>query len=204
MSLPPKAFYALPEIAARWGCSITDIAGWASLGELRIVTGTTPIQAGAEIIAGLVEIAAADMLTMFRRCGMGKFNSHARRVRPLEGSDVATWRYVTNPEDGLPIHMDDLIILAADVHRFETDHEVFGPVRTVVSGPGVRPRHDWEAFWQHLLVRIYRDGVPDTQEELTTEMREFFARRSEDGDAPDESTVRKRIKTVWHELKAQS
>jgi hypothetical protein len=39
MALPPRAFFTLHETASRWGCSIADIAGWATEGKLDLVTG---------------------------------------------------------------------------------------------------------------------------------------------------------------------
>lgn len=202
MGLPPKVFYTLTEAAARWSCSTMDIAGWASLGQLRIVTGTCPVQAGALTIAGLVEISAADMLSMFRSCEGGPIEGYAKRVRPADGEADLPWSFVTEPVEGISVRMADLMILASDAKRFEEEHEIFGRPR--MSTASSQPKYDWEAFWQHLAVRIYRTGLPETQEELVLEMQDFFARRSPDGQAPDGRTLRRRITPVWRELKDQT
>jgi len=56
MALPPKAFYSLIEAAARWNCSIADLAGWASVGRFDIVAGIGLTQCGEEMLAGFVAI----------------------------------------------------------------------------------------------------------------------------------------------------
>ena len=32
MALPPREYFTLHEAAARWDCTLADIAGWASAG----------------------------------------------------------------------------------------------------------------------------------------------------------------------------
>ena len=59
MALPPRVFYTLTEAAARWGCSPSDIVGWASIGTIEIVTGLAPSYLGGRQIAGLVTVAGA-------------------------------------------------------------------------------------------------------------------------------------------------
>lgn len=39
MGLPRRVFYTIHEAAARWGCTVSDIAGWAGTETLKIVTG---------------------------------------------------------------------------------------------------------------------------------------------------------------------
>lgn len=197
MGLPPRVFFTLTEAAARWGCAVADIAGWASTGQLRIVTGIAPARAGAEMIAGLVEVSAADMLSMFRRCGSGPLEGQVRRVRVLEAGQAGQWAYITDPADGVSVAMPDLLILASDVLNFEDEHELFGKSR-VGSTPF---KYDWDAFWHHLALRLFREGMPESQNELIAEMQEFFARRSEKGEVPDERTIRKRVNPLWRELR---
>jgi hypothetical protein len=71
MALPKRVWFTLHEVAARWGCNIADIAGWADAGHFCIITGVTPIRSGAEIVAGKVALAPMDILPLFRRCGTG-------------------------------------------------------------------------------------------------------------------------------------
>ena len=54
---------------------------------------------------------------------------------------------------------------------------------------------------QHaVLKRIYSDGFPARQRDLVVEMQEWFIANSAEGDAPDESTISRRIQAVWKEL----
>ena len=51
-----------------------------------------------------------------------------------------------------------------------------------------------------------RDGLvrfPATQTALIVEMQEWFIANSLHGSAPDESTIRQRIKVIWRALKAE-
>jgi ABC-type arginine transport system ATPase subunit len=66
MSLPPRSFYSVNEVAARWECCPTDIAGWALAGRLPMMTAVGPLACGAEPVVGLVQINAADIMAMFR------------------------------------------------------------------------------------------------------------------------------------------
>ena len=54
MALPQRPFFSLTEAAARWGCVIADIVGWADAGRFRILTGIAPVRCGDEVIVGSV------------------------------------------------------------------------------------------------------------------------------------------------------
>ena len=70
MALPPRVFFTLDEAAARWGCNIADVAGWADVGKFRIMTGIGPVRCGDEIVAGQFEILPMDLIPMFRSAGL--------------------------------------------------------------------------------------------------------------------------------------
>jgi hypothetical protein len=91
MGLPQRAFYPVHETAARWGCTVSDIAGWAATGSLKIVTGIPPVLCGEERVAGMISIDPADILPMFRRCGTGPQEANLQRIKPLEATD---WLYI--------------------------------------------------------------------------------------------------------------
>ena len=57
MALPPRVFYTLQEVTARWGCNIADVAGWADAGRFRIITGIAVVRCGDEIVAGKVVLS---------------------------------------------------------------------------------------------------------------------------------------------------
>lgn len=201
MPLPPKYLYSIVEAAARWGCSVADVAGYAATGHLRIATGVRPLQCGGEVVTGLVEVAMQETLPALRRAGATK-PIQIYRVRPFgedEGTPVAQWHLISQPIEGLSVAVEDLCVPGADVAAFEAEFEIFGKPR--LPGSGTKPKYDWEAFWQYLSVRLYREGLPDTQEELVREAQDWFMRRSDDGDAPDGRTLRRRITPLWYELR---
>ncbi|TXB65692.1 hypothetical protein FQV27_16710 [Paracoccus aurantiacus] len=60
-------------------------------------------------------------------------------------------------------------------------------------------RHGWHS--RDGPARLWR-GLPATLTELVVEMKEWFVQTSADSDAPDESTIRKRIGPIWYQLSA--
>ena len=100
MGLPQRVFYPVHEIATRWGCSVSDVAGWATMGQLRIVTGIPPVECGEWRAGGLVQVEPMDILPMFRSCGTGPREVRLYRVRPIESDE---WLYITAPADGVRV-----------------------------------------------------------------------------------------------------
>lgn len=194
MSLPRRAFFTIFEAAARWGCTPSDIAGWAEDGRLSIVTGVSFAQAGEAPIAGRVEIQPMDVLPMFRRDGSGPQAFHARRVRPLDGDARGGWVFVTEPERGIEVFLADLLIAASEVDAFERECDLLRRPREVSS------KYNWDEMYVAVCRRIFERGLPESQKEFVREMQEWFIRRSDDGDAPDESTIRRKINPLWREL----
>jgi hypothetical protein len=87
----------------------------------------------------------------------------------------------------------------ASVVLFEQTHEIN---RTWSAGPGVQGRYDWDGFHVAVMKRIHDRGLPATQTALIVEMQEWFIANSANGSAPDESTIRLRIKVIWRALNA--
>jgi hypothetical protein len=84
MGLPQRVFYHIHETAARWGCTVCDIAGWTTMGMLKIVTGIPPVLCGEERVAGLISVDPTDILPMFRRYGTGPQEARVLRIKQLE------------------------------------------------------------------------------------------------------------------------
>lgn len=196
MALPNRVIYTLTEAAARWNCHIADIAEWAMSDQLEITIAIPPTCFGAEILSDLVVIAPSDILAMFRRCGTGPRKGVIRRVRLPGGRE---WKYIPPSEAGLRVTRDDLLIQAGTLARFEEKHGVF---RRVNSNPS--KGHDWEGFYGALILRIFQNGLPEKQGDLVGEMLDWFIANSTDGDAPDESTVRKRVSPILRMLHAEA
>lgn len=195
MAVLPRIFYTITEAAARWGCAPADIAGWAHHGQLEIVTGIGPVRCGAETVAGMVTISVADILPMFRRSGSGPREMPVRRIRRPE---EAEWLLITEPAEGITIAKEDLLITAAEVTRFEKEHEIFGRPHT---GGRFQEKYDWDAFWRAVVIRVHAKGVPETLKEFVDELEGWFMTHSSAGDCPSDSVIRKRLSPLWRALR---
>lgn len=197
MGLPQRVFYTVHEVAARWGCTVSDLAGWSTNGSLRIVTGISPVECGARRASGLVQIQPMEILPMFRRCGTGPQSAHLRRIRLL---GEAEWLDITIPAEGVQVSIGDLMILHGDVHQFEDTHNLFG---RIAEGRmlGEDGDYDWPAMNAEVTRRVFEEGLPASQAEWIRELQDWFAERSETGQFPDERSIRRRLKPILDALK---
>jgi hypothetical protein len=203
--LPPRSFYSLAEIAARWSVTSFDLVGWCTDGLLALSIALPPVKAGAETVSGLVDVDGPHVFPLFRRDGASSATVAIRQVRSSEHG----LRWITEPAEGVVITPADVLVRRGEVERFEEQHGIFGgvvrPSGTAESparprgGPGVPPRYDWDAFYGALARRIHEHGIPVTQAELVRDMLNWFEQRDIDH-APDESTIKRKIKAVWQEL----
>jgi hypothetical protein len=195
MGLPPRVFYTLSEVTARWDCSLADLAGWATAGHFDIVTALPPTEVGGASIAGFVAVSVTDILPMFRRCGTGPATRVLCRVRPLEGND---WVVLPAPRHAVEVALADLLIMAADVRRFEEDCELLRrpPGR---GGPGTN--YDWDGMYVAIIRRVHEHGVPVSQADWVSEVQDWFVIRSEGAAVPDERTIRRRLTPIWRALR---
>ncbi len=196
MGLPQRVYYTLQEAAARWDCSLADIAGWASVGRFDIVTAIAPIVTGTQILAGLVVVPVPDILLMFRRHGTGPSSSRLVRVRPLDQDE---WFMIPATAEPIDVAIDDLLILADQARRFEDECDL---LRRPASNIGSTTRYDWDAMYIALIQRVHDRGVPETQAEWVGEVQDWFVSASETGEVPDERTIRRRLSPIWKALRA--
>lgn len=197
MSVLPRVFFTMTEVVARWGCSPADVAGWAHLGQLELITGITPVICGDTQMVGLVAVSVTDILPMFRRTGEIPEKFPIRRIRAQGEAD---WRLITEPAEGILVSMDGLLITSDAVRRFETEYEILGRTH---GGRGPEPKYDWDAFWRAVVVRVYEHGVPETLKEFTDELSDWFMTHSPTGSCPSDSVIRKRLSPLWHELRRE-
>jgi len=197
MGLPQRAFYPVHETAARWGCTVSDIAGWSAMGTLKIVTGIPPVECGDQRVAGLVKIAPTDVLPMFRRCGTGPQEAYLRQVQQLEAEE---WLFITAPENGVLVSIGDMMIMGKEVRRFEAANELFGRVAGG-AGLGDDGEYDWAGMSVEITRRVFEEGLPKSQGAWVRELLDWFATHSEDGRIPDEKSVRTRLIPVLLALK---
>lgn len=194
MAFPAQVFYSIHEVAMRWGCSVTQVVNNAIADELDLVTGVSQIMFGEECVVGLISVPGCAVRPLFRPFGKGAKKIYLTEAR-LTPNDP--WRSITKPARGVRLTAADIMITAKEIDRFEEDHGI-GRTRSV--GPGAPLKYDWDGFYIAVLKRIYANGFPARQRDLVVEMQEWFIANSAEGDAPDESTIRRRIQAVWKEL----
>jgi len=202
MSLPPRSFYSLTEVAIRWSVTPFDIIGWSTDGLLSLSIALPPVVTGpSETLSGLADVEAPHLLPLFRRDGAPSPTVAIRRVKTGEED----FRGIMEPAEGVTITAADVLVKRSEIERFERQFGFFNGHGAAEAagrrrgGPGVPPRHDWDAFYAALTRRIHEHGIPQTQAELVREMRDWFEQRV-DEHAPDESTIRRKITKVWREL----
>ncbi len=149
MALPPRVLFTLLEVAARWGCTTTDIAEWAALERLELLTSVPLVQAGDAPIVGLVALHAADLMPMFRRDGSGPPEVRVHRLRPQNQDQ---WVFITTPAKGVRVAKADLLISATEMTRFEEENEL---VRRPSSQPAAY-KYDWDAMYVAVIKRNRR------------------------------------------------
>lgn len=194
MPLPQRAFYTVQEAALRWECSLGDLAGWAAIGKLEIVTAIRPVIQSGNVHAGFVAVETADILDLFWPGeGVADF-AILRRFRPVGTEE---WVLIENPADFVQVRLGRLMITLEEMHRFETTH---GLMRRLTINNGAPSRHNWEGLLAFLIHRVHAEGVPATQGELIVIAQDWFAQNSEGGEIPDESTIRRRLGPIWKML----
>jgi len=195
MGLPPRVFYTLSEISIRWDCSLADLAGWASAGRFDIVTALPPTEVGSASVAGFVAVSVTDILPMFRRCGTGPTTRILRRVRPLEEKE---WVILPPPPDAIEVALADLMIMAADVSRFEEDCEI---ARRPAPRAAPGTNYDWDGMYVAIIRRVHEHGLPASQADWVSEVQDWFVIRTEGANVPDERTIRRRLTPIWRALR---
>ena len=197
MGLPPRAFYSIQEAAARWDCSLSDIAGWASVDRFDIAVGIGPTQCGDQVLAGFVAVSVPDILPLFGHGETAPGNRRLKRIRALGETD---WQLITKPVKGIFVTLADLTITAEDVRQFEEECDL---LRRPAAHIGSTSNYNWDGMYIFLILRVHDQGVPPTQAEWVGEVQEWFVRQSQTGKVPDESTIRRRITPIWKSLRDQ-
>lgn len=195
MGLPPKIYFSLPEVAARWECNLSDLAGWASVGRFSIIAGIGPVTCGARMISGFVAVSVPDVLPLFKHADGGSKSCRLKQVRVLDEDD---WHIITRPAKGVSVTLGDLMVLSQDARRFEEECDL---LRRPAAHIGSTTGYDWDGMYIFLIRRVYDLGVPPTQAEWVGEVQEWFVRTSQTGKVPDERTIRRRITPIWKALR---
>ena len=162
--------------------------------DLDLVVGFALVKFGKEAGCGLMSVAGSEVRPLFRPFGDAAKKVYVKQARRLGAED---WKIITEPAEGVNLAAADIMITASKMERFEDAH---GVGRGWSSGPGAPSRYDWDGFYIALMKRVHVGGFPARQKDLIIEMQEWFIANSPVGEAPDESTIRRRIQTVWQAL----
>ena len=196
MAFPARCLFTIVEVSARWICSPTQIVDWAISDEIDLVAAFGQVKIGDENASGLLSVPGTEVRPLFRPFGDAAKKVYVKQARR---PNTSTWLTITDPARGVRFTAADIMITAAEIERFEQAHDIN---RSRSGGPGAPGRYDWDGFHIALMKRILDRGLPATQTALIVEMQEWFIANSTHGSAPDESTIRQRIKVIWHTLKA--
>jgi hypothetical protein len=196
MRLPGQFLLTVYDVSLRWGCAQTQIISWAIADELAIVAAFPTSTIGGEVTGGLHQIAGSDVRPLFRPFGDAERQVRLKRARKIGGQQCLL---VSEPAEGVVKNAADVLVTLTEVERFEEAHGL-GAVRGRGAGPGMPPRYDWDGFYIEVIKRLFRNGLPERQKDLVVEMQEWFIANSPSAEAPDESTIRRRIQAIWHEL----
>lgn len=163
-----------------------------------MMTAVSPVVCGTEPVAGLVQVNAAEIMVMFRRCARSAKSCMVRRILP---EDCTVWHYITNPKQGLRLSRADLLLKADDVLAFEEECDLLRRKGGRKGGAGgSEPRYDWDGMFVEMVRIMNEQGIPKKQAEFVSLIIDWFHSESETGDIPDESTIRKRVAAVWRRL----
>ncbi|WP_210877230.1 hypothetical protein [Roseovarius autotrophicus] len=198
MPLPGQSLFSIDEVSARWIAAPHQVAQWAAQERLEVVTSVGPVHAGDEDVAGLVVVAMADLLPMFRRDGSGPASMRLRRLRKIGERE---WRMVSDPADGVMVAAGDLLIDVAEMGRFEEENDL---MRRAHAGKGPEPKYDWDAFWRAMAIYVHQHGVPPTLKELTAAMSNWFLDQSDGKSSPSDSVIRKKLSPLWNQLRSET
>ena len=210
MPLPRRTLFSLPEIARRWGVGVHDLGCYAIEETLHLSTVVNGIDAeigryvegedgntvrvcdGRHSLSGVYRVFGFDAWPVF--------TGESTVIRRLRADEAGAFIEIDEPAGGLEIGLADLVIAREERERFEAVHGLNGVVAATPTvsrrtGPGRLPRHDWDGFWIAVCTYIHDNGWPETQAALVRNLMDELDGYS--NDAPDESTVRKKVSRLW-------
>lgn len=133
------------------------------------------------------------MLRRYDRC------SSKRRITRVRYPGESEWAIAIGLDEGMTIGQLDLQLSSEMTKAFE---EAYVNPRRCGGGPVTK--YDWDGFYAAMTRRIHEEGIPRNQAELIGVMQDWFVANSSHGDAPDESTIRKKVSRIWQELRGSA
>lgn len=199
-----RPFFYLTELPARWGRSLSEIAGWALAGRLNLMVPIAPVQCGTERASGIVRVQAEDVARLFHPDNPIDLSCAVIRILPTVALEPV---YVTDPAGGIDVRLRDLMLDAEEVGEFEQLNDLLGigtrfaRKKTGGSvGQGRPAGYEWETMLVDVMIDISENGMPDRQEDFLKLILDWFTENSADGAVPEVSTVRKRYAQIWWRL----
>ena len=114
-------------------------------------------------------------------------------------ADPGSYLQVSKPDgEGHTVQRDDLVIRRAELERFEHAQGITQRPEPAAQR-GAPVRFDWDRFWIEVCRVVHEDGLPRTQSELISRMSAWFDRN--EPSSPDESTIKKKLKPLWHTIR---
>ena len=167
MAFVARNFYSVLETSFRWECSQTEIVDLAMAEKIDLVVALPNVRFddGTEATMGVIQ--GGVVRPLFRGYGASEEQVFIRQARPPNCS----WKRIEEPKEGIRVMAPDVLIMAAEVERFEDEN---GLVRRVVSGPGAQTRYDWDGFYCEIICRVQERGLPTKQKELIDDMVDWF------------------------------
>ncbi len=218
-----KPFYRLDEVCARWGMSQQDVAAFAHEGDLVLAfiaprmpvsvgewdktdeRQWAPIIHGIDYISGLTELTAKDAWDILRA---GEHDITQVLAKDNYFVDI---RSASGGGGSFTVSVEDIVVRHSELEKFETAQGV-GPMGASATAAaamtisartrGVTPTHDWDAFWVAVCLRLYCNGVPESQAALIRIMQDWFSTTGRG--IPDDSTLKKKLKPLWHEVRCDA
>ena len=190
MAFVARSYYSVLETSFRWECSQIEIVELAMAERIDLVIATADVQFEDGTEATQAVIQGGAVRPLFRAYGVAEEHILIRRVRPAN----CGWKRITAPAEWIRVMAPDILITTGEVERFENEN---GLVRRLVTGAGAPYRYDWDAFYVEIIRRQHHEGLPEKQKDLVDAMLDWFLNSSPNGEVPDESTIRKKIRGFW-------
>lgn len=216
-----KPYYTLVEVCERWSLSMADITAYALEGELvlSIAVGGLPFAVSA---VDDQENGRPLDIPSRKRWHVGTIDLHRiEAFAVLESGELPVSRFLSPTGELLEplgnederaqilVKRDILVVRHAELERFEAMHAMLPPldaaVRTAPNrdgrGRGAPVKYDWEGVLCELAVIVNDEGVPATQGELISKLRDWFAKQVGPDNVPCDTSIKNRISRVWPRIK---
>jgi hypothetical protein len=208
MSKARKPFWHIDEALERWELTERDLAAFVIADELTlstVVAGVhvqfgsyeqvgpgelTRVPEGHRYVIGTIDIERDDAWRVLRE--------DAAVIRMAKAERGSYMQICADNGEWLTVRRADLVVCRAEMERFERIQGIAHRPEAAAQR-GAPPRFDWDRFWVEVCRVVHEDGLPRTQSALITRMSEWFDRN--EPSSPDESTIKKKLRPLWHTIR---